>query len=1144
MLGLLTAAQSLAHWFPAHPQAHLLIVVDQLEELITLCRNEPERQQFLGELAEALTNHPTQLHLVLTLRSDFEPQFRDTALESHWQAARFIVPAMTREGLRQAIEKPASARVIYFDPHELVDQLIDEVANMPGTLPLLSFALSELYLNYLKRQETAKLQGETIDRAITQADYEQVGGVTTSLTQRADQEYEELVKVDPAYARTIRNVMLRMVSVGSELARRRVPLLELEYPEPENERVQTVLKCFSAARLLTPGTDSEGQPYQEPAHDALVRGWKRLLDWRQEHLRELLLQRDLTSDANQWTASSQKKQDSGLLWIEDPRLATALQLSCGRAYKDNWRNLFRWHLDYQTWQSQSPDYWLNRSEADFVWQSFDHKFKRFRNSVLSIAGVIIALSGLTGFALINQRLAEERATIAQLREQAARVLNLLSTPNTAKGLVLAIDTMERSRSVPTVEMLAQASLLSAVQMSLEVNLLQGHEGPVMSVAFSPNGQHIISGSHDNTVRLWNAQTGTEIRQLDHGSWVSAVAFSPDDQHIVSGGNDTVQLWNAQTGKMIWQAQQDQDEVYSVAFSPVRVVTSQGLGYVIASGNRDKTGRSDNTVRLWDAQTGQPIGQPLRGHKSTVSTVAFSPDGQRIASGSADGTVRLWDAQTGLSIGQPLQGHRGWASAVAFSPDGQRIVSGSSDKTLRLWDAQTGQPIGEPLQGHQDGVNSVAFSPNGQCIVSGSSDGTLRLWDAQTGQPIGEPLRGHEGLVESVAFSPDGKHIVSVGGWDQMVRLWDVETGLLIGQPLQSQDAVYSVAFSPDGQRIVSGGADTTLRLWNSLNGQPIGRPLRGHERLVHSATFSPDGQRIVSGSWDQTVRLWDAQTRQPIGEPLRGHESTVISVAFSPNGKTIVSSSHDGTLRLWDAQTRQPIGEPLRGHRGPVNAVAFSPDGQHMVSGSWDQTLRLWDAQTRQQIGQPFTGDSGRFTSVAFSPDGQRIVSGSTAWTVRLWDTQTGQPIGQPLQGHRDEVESVAFSPDGQRIVSGSLDNTVRLWDARTGQPIGQPLQGHRDRVDSVAFSPDGKRLVSGSADGTLRLWGVSPEGWLAIACNRLQYHPLLNQPEKATSDPAFLEVAHRARTVCQQRVWHQQSDQKLTPVSWFQQIIQWMASR
>jgi WD40 repeat protein len=331
------------------------------------------------------------------------------------------------------------------------------------------------------------------------------------------------------------------------------------------------------------------------------------------------------------------------------------------------------------------------------------------------------------------------------------------------------------------------------------------------------------------------------------------------------------------------------------------------------------------------------------HTSGVTSVAFSRDSQKIVTGSDDKTVHLWDAKTGQPIGQPLSGHTDAVFSVAFSPDGQKIVSGSDDKTVRLWDAKTGKPIGQPLSGHTDAVFSVAFSPDGQKIVSGSFDNTVRLWDAKTGQPIGQPLSGHTAGVFSVAFSPDGQKIVS-GSFDNTVRLWDAKTGQPIGQPLSRHTSwVRSVAFSPDGQKIVSGSFDNTVRLWDAKTGQPIGQPLSGHTSVVSSVAFSPDGQKIVSGSVDKTVRLWDAKTGQPIGQPLSGHTSVVISVAFSPDGQKLVSGSYDKTVRLWDAKTGQPIGQPLSGHTDAVISVAFSPDGQKLVSSSLDKTVRLWD---------------------------------------------------------------------------------------------------------------------------------------------------------------------------------------------------------
>ncbi|MEP7306435.1 MAG: hypothetical protein ABJA98_13035 [Acidobacteriota bacterium] len=549
--------------------------------------------------------------------------------------------------------------------------------------------------------------------------------------------------------------------------------------------------------------------------------------------------------------------------------------------------------------------------------------------------------------------------------------------------------------------------------------------------------------------------------IESTSAVQAVGFSPDGTRLVSGNFDnTLRQWDADSGQPIGAPMKGhQDYVTSAAYS--------------ADGARIVSGSEDGTLRLWNATSGQAVGEAMHGHEDSVNCVAFGAEGRRIVSGSDDKTLRLWDAHDGLAIGSPMRGHEDFIFGVAFNRAGTRIVSGSRDRTLRLWDANSGQAIGAPMRGHAGSVTSVAFSPDGARILSGGEDSTLRLWDTASGRPIGVPMRGHERWVGCIAFSPDGARIVS-GSQDKTLRLWDAKSAQPIGAPMQGHEAaVNSVGFSPDGRRIVSAGDDKTLRLWNPTGGQSIA-VLKGHTDQVSSVAFSPDGARIVSGSFDNSLRLWDARSGLPIGAPIPGNQVAVTAVAFTPDGTRIASGNFDGGLRLWDARNGQPIGAPMLGHGNAVTSIGFSPDGTQVVSASKDTTLRLWDAKTGRPIGEPMRGHGDVVNSVAFSPDGSRIVSASDDQTLRLWEAKTGRAVGAPMRSQDDKVRSAAFSPDGTRIVAGGENNALRVWDARSGQPVGAPMRGHGGSITSVAFSPDGTRIVSGSSDKMLRLWDAA----------------------------------------------------------------------
>ena len=588
----------------------------------------------------------------------------------------------------------------------------------------------------------------------------------------------------------------------------------------------------------------------------------------------------------------------------------------------------------------------------------------------------------------------------------------------------------------------------------------GHTDRVTSVAFSADGKRIVSGSWDNTVKVWDVDKGQDILTLKgHTGPVESVAISADGNRIVSGSRDqTLKVWDAATGQEVLTLKGHTNWVTSVAFS--------ADGKRIVSGSGDLLDRiKPAEVKLWEADTGQEV-LTLKGHTNRVTSVAFSADGKRIVSGSDDKTVKVWAADTGQDI-LTLKGHTADVYSVAFSSDGKHIVSGSGDRTVKVWDADKGQET-LSLEGHTSDVTSVAISNDGKRIVSsGGYDGTVKVWDADMGQLL-LTIKGHTPPVSSVAISADGKRIVS-GSQDRTVKLWNADKGQEVLTLKGDTNSIFLVAISADGKRIVTGGERHSVKVWNADKGQVL-LTLKGHTQAVSSVAISADGKRIVSSSYDKTVRVWDADKGQEI-RTLKGHKGPVTSVAISSDGKRIVSGSDDKTVKVWVADTGQEV-LTLKGHRSPVTSVAISNDGKRIVSGSQDFTAKVWDADKGQEI-LTLNGYNGE-TGIAFSADGKRIVSGSWDNTVRVWDADTGQEVFT-LKGHMSHVTSVAFSADGKRIVSGSDDKTVKVWVADTGQEV-LTLKGHRSPVISVAISADGQRMVSGSVSSGIGAGAIPSE--------------------------------------------------------------------
>jgi uncharacterized delta-60 repeat protein len=1098
----------LANTVSEHLKENLVIIVDQFEEIFTLCTDDVARQSFVDNLISLCQTPTAQHHVIITMRTDFETNIsRLPNLQTVFEQGVMRITPFSASELREAIEAPAALIGLKFE-EGVVDALLSDTLGEPAALPLLQFTLLKLW----ESRERNRVTWEA---------YKKLGGGRQALARVADEFYNQLI---PEEQVTMRRILLKMVRPGEglEVTSNRVPRIALYKKAEANDRIERVLDRLIQSRLVRISEgDTAADEQVEVAHEALVRNWPRLVMWLEEERATMRQRQRLTSAVEEWL---RLKRAPSALWRGE-------QLIEAQRYDD-----------------------LTDKETSFVRAGFT----RQRRGQAALTGGVFAIIALlivaviifsvqsntnAGFAMTAQAAstvaveqygtaraaladavaaqgtaqaasteAVKQANIAFANQLASQAQSILAngSSNQMLAVLLATKSLQKFPSQEAAQILQNNSLAVPITS-------MAHDGAVSALAFSPNGKVVASGSYDNTVRVWDALTGKEIARMTHGGPVYALAFSPDGKVVVSGSEDyTARVWDAATGKEIARMTHN-GPVYTLAFSldgryivsggcdeynsqqicikgsarvweamtgnEIARMTHDGAVYSVAFSPDGKyviSGSDDHTARVWNSMTGDEIARKT--HFYSVYSVAFSPDGTRVASASCsqkntatgectEGRVHVWDAMTGKDIHHAPMLHASDIYKVAFSPDGKYIVSASADKTARVWDAATGQEIARMT--HDSQVNSVAFSPDGNYVVSGSNDKTARLWEAMTGKEIARMT--HNDSVTSAAFSPDGKVVVS-GSNDTAARVWQAVAKKGIAQ-MTHGNTVYALAFSPDNNYVMSGSYDNTARVWETTTGKEIARMT--HNSYVSSVAFSPDGKVVVSGSNDGTARLWDAMTGKEIARMT--HDGPVYTLAFSPDGKYVVSGGCDeynkicikGSARVWDAMTGNEIARMT--HDGAVYSVAFSPDGKYVISGGCGEyngqqicskgSARVWEALTGKEIAR--MNHDGTVTSVAFSPDGKYVISGSDDHTARVWEAMTGKEIARMT--HDGPVYALAFSPDGKVVVSGSDDHTARVWEAMTGKEIARMT--HNDYVTSVAFSPDGKLVASGSDDNTARVW-------------------------------------------------------------------------
>jgi WD40 repeat protein/transcriptional regulator with XRE-family HTH domain len=1063
----------------------VLILVDQFEEVFTLCHDELERIAFIEKLLACAQDKTNTFSVVIALRADFYSHCAQYPLLRRAVAAeQEYIGQMTHEELRRAIEEPARRGGWEFE-HGLVDLLLNDIGAdgtgqpEPGALPLLSHALLATWERRSGRRFT--LDG-----------YHASGGVRGAIAETAESVFTD--QLDQTQQEIARDVFLRLTELGegTEDTRRRAGLNELVRQSAEAAQLRAVLNTLAEARLIILNEDST-----EVAHEALIREWGRLHDWLTQDREGLLLHRHLTETAHAWEV---RGYDPAELY-RGARLAQAREWATANEERLNAaeRAFLAASIDKEEHDTMEREAQRQREleAARELAETQSRAAKQLRRRAVYLLGALVfaVVAALSAgfFANRNSALAQQNASIAQQNASIAQTAQAASkqavadfTRSDAQRLAAEANSLTLSAADPqliallslrsintqyTVEgdaALTGAAGLPLPQKIFSVNTPRG----VYSVVFSPDGKYVLTGGYDGIARLFDVQTGQVVRQFtgnEERRGMRAI-FSPNGGSIFASSIDgSVWKWDLKSGAVQLHLSYD-DALADIKISP--------------DGTRLLTASLDKNARLLDAQTGATICQ-FSGHTDQLRDVAFSADARYVATSSLDGTARLWKTDSC----EPLRVFSSTNSlaSIDISPDGKYLATAGWDGPARLWDVETGQEVRQFIGHTCYWTSSIRFSPDGKYLLTGNCDKTARLWDVQTGRSL-YTFSGQADQLTSVAFSKDGRYILTAG-LDKTAWLWDLqkvngEHPRFIGHT----DSIWGVAISPDGQRLVTGGANHTARLWDTQTGLELHSftPSDG----VNSVAFSPDGRYLLSGALDGSAWLWDLQTEQVVQRFAHdpSGNSGVLGVAFSPDGKYVLTSGQDAYARRWDSQTgnlQTTYGHGTDNPGGPdtLYGVAYSPDGQYVLTGGWDGVMRLYDAQSGKELRQ-FTANKESIYGVAFSPDGRLALSGGKDKTAHLWDVQTGQEI-QHLTGHTAYLYAVAFSPDGKLILTSSADYTARLWDPQTGLELRR-FTGHTGSVEWVVFSPDGKTFFTGSDDGTARMWDVDYHDTLRYLCANL----------------------------------------------------------
>ncbi len=1050
--GLLRAIHRI---LPADEAVELVLIIDQFEEVFTQITAETERAHFLESLVTATLDPRSRLRVILTLRADFTDrplQYVDFG-DLIRLRTEFVLP-LSPDELEQAITGPAHRAGLVLDPG-LVAQIIREVGDQPGTLPLLQYVLTELF----ERRS---------GRRLTLAAYEDSGGVFGALGRRAEEIFSPL---DASSQHSVRQLFLRLVTLGEgvEDTRRRVLLSELKAlgaaPGEKKQKtnpIETGINAYGQARLLSFDRDPITRgPTVEVAHEALLREWSRLRGWLADSRNDIRNQRALAQATTEWTQNdhdtSYLLQGTRLIqfttWIKDSDVAlTTNELKFLDASSAN-----RQAQEAAEIEQQKREQLLKRRSQNFL---------RALVGVFAGAAIIALVLSIFAFNQRNlfqteslaratqQAIAEEQAALAATRaieaqanadlaaESAASAQAQEAEANIQREIAVAA-AEERANAQAKAESAAQIAFSRELAAAALLNLDEDPERSILLALEALNQTHTIEGEE----ALHQAVQTSRIRQIvsmpgDITGYYPA--YSPDGDQIFASGLNGGVLVDIESGNIVYtrsipgfnnfpNENLTGKRINRAEFSP------DGSLLVLPHEQRAGSEMLTGTISIISSARGDEL-LTFPAHNLGTLEIAFNQAGTLFASAGIDGVIKIWDVAATLSSGEGqasavLCCHNDRVLSVDFHPDGKQLVSTSSDRTVKLWDIES-----------QAEVYSIdlrtwiaTFSPDGQYILVGSFDGAIHIFEAEQGNFLSVTPGAHGQNISTLKFIKDGSQIITTAG-DGIAKIWDYSDGTI--------------------------GTNPTI--------------LSGHSGFISGASFDPNGRFVATAGLDNIMRIWDITPSGGSEFGKYSHEGRIWNVRFSPRNDWLASTSSDGTAIIWDINSQKRL-HTLSGHTGRVIGLAVAPDGNSLTTVSDDGTARIWDAKSGEIIQiipaheVQAVGNWRGAICVAYSPDGSRLVTGGGDQKVRVWEVATGQEIFT-LDGHTEQVNGVDFSSDGQYIASAGGDGMVKIWDATNGKELWT-LVGDGSIIWNIDFSRYGNLLAAGSNSGMVSVWDLPDSG-------------------------------------------------------------------